>query len=30
MTEMARDALGALAIKPTIDLYDSISAHDLA
>jgi quinol monooxygenase YgiN len=29
MTEMARDALGSLAIKPTIDLYDSISAHDL-
>jgi quinol monooxygenase YgiN len=29
MTEMARAALGSLASKPTIDLYDSISAHDL-
>jgi len=30
MTEMARDALSSLAAKPAIDLYDSISAHDLA
>jgi quinol monooxygenase YgiN len=29
MTEMARAAIPALASKPTIDLYDSISAHDL-
>jgi quinol monooxygenase YgiN len=30
MTEMARDALPSLANKPEIDLYDTISAHDLA
>jgi quinol monooxygenase YgiN len=29
MTEMARAAISSLASKPTIDLYDSISAHDL-
>jgi quinol monooxygenase YgiN len=29
MAEMARAALTTLASKPTIDLYDSISAHDL-
>jgi quinol monooxygenase YgiN len=30
MTEMARSAVSALASKPEIDLYDSISAHDLS
>ena len=30
MTEMARAATGAVAAKPTIDLYDSISAYDLS
>jgi quinol monooxygenase YgiN len=30
MTEMARAAVPALASKPEIDLYDTISAHDLA
>ncbi|HTL84494.1 MAG TPA: putative quinol monooxygenase [Acidimicrobiia bacterium] len=30
MTEMAREALPSLATKPEIDLYDTISAHDLA
>jgi quinol monooxygenase YgiN len=29
MTEMAHAAITALATKPDIDLYDSISAHDL-
>lgn len=29
MTEMARAAIGALASKPEIDLYDSISSYDL-
>jgi quinol monooxygenase YgiN len=29
MSEMARDALSSLASKPEIDLFDSISAHDL-
>ena len=29
MTEMAADALPSLATKPTLDLYDTISAHDL-
>ena len=29
MTEMARAAIAALASKPEIDLYDTISAHDL-
>jgi quinol monooxygenase YgiN len=29
MTEMAKAALPALAVKPEIDLYDPISAHDL-
>jgi quinol monooxygenase YgiN len=29
MTDMARDALPSLAAKPAIDLFDSISAHDL-
>jgi quinol monooxygenase YgiN len=29
MTDMARAAIASLASKPTIDLYDSISAHDL-
>ena len=30
MTEMAQAALPSLASKPEIDLYDTISAHDLA
>jgi quinol monooxygenase YgiN len=30
MTDMARAAVGNLASKPAIDLYDTISAHDLA
>ncbi len=30
MAEMAREAIPLLASQPTIDLYDSISAHDLA
>jgi len=30
MAGMARDAVPLLAAKPEIDLYDSISAHDLA
>jgi quinol monooxygenase YgiN len=30
MTDMARDAVALLAGKPAIDLYDTISAHDLA
>jgi quinol monooxygenase YgiN len=30
MTEMAQAVLPTLASKPTIDLYDTISAHDLA
>ena len=30
MSEMAREVVPGLAIKPAIDLYDSISAHDLA
>ena len=29
MTEMAREALPALADQPVLDLYDTISAHDL-
>ena len=29
MTDMARAALPLIASKPEIDLYDSISAHDL-
>jgi quinol monooxygenase YgiN len=29
MTEMAQMAVTALASQPEIDLYDSISAHDL-
>ena len=29
MTEMAHAAIAALAAKPEIDLYDSISAYDL-
>jgi quinol monooxygenase YgiN len=29
MTEMARTAVAALVSKPEIDMYDSISAHDL-
>ena len=29
MTEMAQTAVTALASKPEIDLYDSISSHDL-
>jgi quinol monooxygenase YgiN len=29
MTEMAEAAVTALAAKPEIDLYDTISAHDL-
>ena len=29
MTDMARDALPSLVGKPAIDLFDSISAHDL-
>jgi quinol monooxygenase YgiN len=30
MSEMAREVMPALASKPAIDLYDTISAHDLA
>jgi quinol monooxygenase YgiN len=30
MTGMAREVLPLLAAKPAIDLYDTISAHDLA
>ena len=30
MTEMARAALATLARQPAIDLFDTISAHDLA
>ena len=30
MAEMAKEAIPLLAAQPTIDLYDSISAHDLA
>jgi quinol monooxygenase YgiN len=30
MTDMARAAVPLLAAKPTIDLHDTISAHDLA
>jgi quinol monooxygenase YgiN len=30
MTGMAREALPSLSAKPTLDLYDTISAHDLA
>jgi quinol monooxygenase YgiN len=30
MTDMARTAIASIISKPTIDLYDSISAHDLA
>jgi quinol monooxygenase YgiN len=30
IAEMAREAIPLLATQPTIDLYDSISAHDLA
>ncbi len=30
MAGMAREALPALATKPALDLYDTISAHDLA
>ena len=30
MTTMARDAVPLLAGRPEIDLYDSVSAHDLA
>lgn len=29
MTDMARAALASVASKPEVDLYDSISAHDL-
>jgi len=29
MTEMAREALPSLANKPDLDIYDTISAHDL-
>jgi quinol monooxygenase YgiN len=29
MTEMAREAVPALAGTPSLDLYDTISAHDL-
>jgi quinol monooxygenase YgiN len=29
MADMAREALPSLAEKPTLDLYDTISAHDL-
>ncbi len=29
MAEMAREALPSLAGKPVLDLYDTISAHDL-
>ena len=30
MAEMATDVVASLTTKPAIDLYDSISAHDLA
>jgi quinol monooxygenase YgiN len=30
MTQMAREAVPLLAARPDIDLYDTISAHDLA
>ncbi len=30
MTEMARSALPHLAARPEIDLYDTVSAHDLS
>jgi quinol monooxygenase YgiN len=30
MADMAREALPSLAGKPALDLYDTISAHDLA
>jgi quinol monooxygenase YgiN len=30
MADMAREALPSLASKPAIDMYDTISAHDLA
>ena len=30
MTDMAREVIPMLATKPAIDLYDTISAHDLA
>jgi quinol monooxygenase YgiN len=30
MADMAREALPSLARKPEIDLYDTVSAHDLA
>ena len=30
MTDMAREAVPLLADRPDIDLYDNISAHDLA
>jgi quinol monooxygenase YgiN len=30
MTDMARQALPSLATKPDLDVYDTISAHDLA
>jgi quinol monooxygenase YgiN len=29
MAEMATEALPSLAAKPALDLYDTISAHDL-
>lgn len=29
MADMAREALASLSDKPTLDLYDTISAHDL-
>lgn len=29
MTDMAREAVPVLATKPSLDLYDTISAHDL-
>src|SRR3954464_9136591 len=30
MTDMAGEALPSLATKPALDIYDTISAHDLA
>jgi quinol monooxygenase YgiN len=30
MADMAKDAITSLTAKPAIDLYDTISAHDLA
>jgi quinol monooxygenase YgiN len=30
MTDMAREVIPMLASKPAIDLFDTISAHDLA